>query len=245
MEWLVAVIGALLGGAFIWHRQHTAARRGSIPLPAHYIPVIYGGGFRWGRSQREALDVLCLIDGGFAIVGIENVLELSFSELRGVFRHDDAAHSIQFDLYLEREGRWGSLSVFLRLSDAPTLVKLLRRARPDLTIGDTAEVAVYNAQLADQTLHGELSLGADVTIHLVGRLVVITQADLILAKLTVAGIRRVIATEQASGRGLVRLYSTTETTLFFSDQYLALAQHLAEQARAPLDIVALSERKNK
>ncbi|XWX02967.1 hypothetical protein VZO05_10675 [Aggregatilineales bacterium SYSU G02658] len=244
MEWLVAVIGALLGGAFMWHRQRTTGQRGSVPLPSHYIPVIYGGGFRWGRGQRESLDTLCLIDSGLAIVGMETVLELSFSELRGLFRHE-AAHSIQFDLYLEREGRWGHLSVFLRLPDAPTLVKLLRRARPDLVIGDSGEVAVYNAQLADQTLQGELSLGAEVTIYLVGRLVVVTQADVILAKLAVAGIRRVIATEQSNGRGLVRLYSATETTLFFSDQYLALAQHLADQARAPLDIVTLSERKNK
>jgi hypothetical protein len=244
VEWFVAIVGALISGAWLWHRQHKAARRGSLPLPANYIPVIYGGGFRWGRGQRESLDALCLIDGGLALVGMETVLELSFSELRGVFRCD-AAHSIQFDLFLEREGRWGRLSVFLRLADAPALVKLLRRARPDLSIGDLSEVAVYTAQLANQTLHGELTLGAEVLIHLVGRLVIITQNDVILAKLTMGGIRRVIATEQASGRGLVRLYSATETTLFFSDQYLALAQHLADQARAPLDVVALSERKNK
>lgn len=244
MEWLIVILGALIGGGYAWHRQRVAAHRIRLSLPPHYVPVIDGGAFCWGRNRREALEALCLIDGGLAVVGTEIILEIAFHELRGVFRDEAARSNIQFDLYLEREGRWGWLTVFLRLSDAPTLAKVLRRARPDLIIGDAADVAAFNAQLAQQTLHGDLTIGADVVIHVLGRLVVITQHDLVLAKLTTAGIRRVIATEQANG-GLVRLYSATETTLFFSPQYLMLAQSLADHARAPLDVVTISERKSK
>lgn len=247
MEWILALLSAAAGVAVVWRNQHPSSplrMSAPGPLPDSYVPVIFGGAFRFGRGNRDTLDRVCLTEQGLAVVGNDQTLEFAFAELRAL-AHQQLGDAIQLDIYLEREERWGVLTLVLKPADMPVLLKLIRRSRPDLTPLEASEAAVYSAQLADQTLHGDLSVGAEVSLYVLGRLLVVVQNETVLAKVTITGIRRVIATQMTNSKGLVRLYSATETTLFVAENYGALAYHLADQARCPLDFVTVNDRKTK
>jgi hypothetical protein len=208
---------------------------------------VQGGAFRWGRGgSLETFDKLYVTDQGIALITTDRLLEIAFADIRAIVISDPNSEGIiALELHMERDHRWGMLVLFVKAADAQALQKLHKRARPDLTPYEHSESQWYNAQLAHQTLEGGLTFGADVTLCLVGRTMVVLQGDTILAKLAANGVRRVVATEQQGTRGLVRLFSATETTLFAADDYIALATHIADTARCPLDIVTVAERKSK
>lgn len=249
VEILLIVLSAAVGMSLAWRGRNQPKAGLELPrsLPTSFVPIVQSGAFRWGRAgSLEVFDKLYVTDQGLAVVTTDRMLEIAFSEIRAVLTSDPTADGlVAMETHVERDNRWGMLVLFLKALDAQALAKLCKRARPDLTFYDHAESGWYTVQLAQQTLEGELTLGADVTLCLVGRTIVVLQGDAVLAKLAASGVRRVIATEQTSTRGLIRLFSATETTLFAADDYISLATHLADQAHSPLDIVTVAERKSK
>lgn len=245
MDWMVMLLSAAAGAVTLW-RSQTPVSRLSDPrtLPDSYVPLVFGGAFQWGRSSRNVLDRICVSDQGLAVIGAEQTLEFAFTDLYAL-SHETAGEAVQLTLYLERQSAWGVLTVIVSPADALSLLRVIRRARPEGVPLAAADVGIYAAQLADQTLHGSLTTGAEVALYVLGRSLVVVQGETVLAQVSIGGIRRVIATQISANKGLVRLYSATETTLFVCLNYSALACHLADHAGCPLDMVTVSDRKTK
>lgn len=252
LESLFAAVALLAGGiAVAWQRQHT--------LPRHDAPALLllaeQGAVAYHRPQDvpspATLKSLELIAGGvrlnthtadvFVVLWRETVL------VQPLTASDDGQVTLQ--LHTQAAQRWRVLTLTLHRHEMMSLMNALKRSVPRnrwAQIGDLPPAWV-NARLAQQTLEGVVTKGAEVGIYLVGQWLVILRDDIVHAKLTLKAIRRVLAMEriQKQREGLVRLHSMNETVLFICKEYQALAEEIALRAGCPLEVIARHDKEDK
>lgn len=205
---------------------------------------------------------LHLLEGGLKLYDNRNqqIHMVDFSHIQWVstitFPQDDIA---AMTIHLEINRHWRLLSLHMPESDMGILVGLLRQmlsasrlnigARPVSPIGPIA------AKVAEDTLQGKVSLGADISLYLLPHILIVLQDDIVQAKLDTSSVRRVLAVERISGKldsllhpnpdGIVRLYSLHETVAFALPQYQELAQEISYLSRCPVEFITQEDKTRK
>ena len=112
------------------------------------------------------------------------------------------------------------------------------------------------AKVAEDTLQGKISFGADISLYLLPHILIVLQGDIVRAKLDTSSIRRVLSVERISGKldnllhpntpdGIVRLYSLYETVAFALPQYQELAQEISYLSRCPIEFITQEDKTRK
>lgn len=197
-----------------------------------------------------ALDVLLLIAGGLRVVTTQDRMPLLWRDVLWVqpLAADDSG-TVTLQLHSQHAQQWRVLTLSLSAQDMLGVISALKRSVPRSRWArpNDPPPAWYSARLAQQSLQGEVTKGAEVGVYLVGQGLLILRADVVHAKLTLKAIRRVLAVARGdkSREGLVRLYSRYETLLFVSNSYDALAADIAQRADCPLEHVDARDKVNK
>ena len=165
----------------------------------------------------------------------------------------------KLEIHLDIGGHWRILSLQLPASDMGMLVKILKRVLPahltNLGQAPAKPIGPLSAKLTEDTLQGETSLGAEVSLYLLPHLLIVLADDTVQAKLDMSSVRRVLAVERITGAfdnilskqpdGVIRLYSMYETASFALPQYRELAQEISYLSRCPVEFITQDEKTGK
>lgn len=170
---------------------------------------------------------------------------------------DTGQASITLDLEIAHY--WRLLTLQMPEADMNRLAALLRRtlspANYPLNGRPGAHFGPVVARVAGQTLQGEITLGADVMLYVMPRLLLVLRGDLVQAKLDLSSIRRILAVERQHGPldnllksapdGMIRLHSMTETVAFALPDYIELAEELAYATGCSIEYVSRADKSQK
>lgn len=170
---------------------------------------------------------------------------------------DNGQASITLDV--EVDHHWRLLTLQMPEADMNRLAALLRRTLSPthyaLNGQPGAHFGPIAARVAGQTLQGEITLGADVMLYVMPRLLLVLRGDLVQAKLDLSSIRRILAVERNPGPldnllksvpdGMIRLYSMTETVAFALPAYLELAEEIGYATGCSVEYVSRADKSQK
>ncbi len=246
LEFGLLALGLLGAGA--WWRAKQGGFFPSLPHHATLVRLAQSGYFQWEKPQKpsppQAFTVLHIIEGGLSLITLDGrAIEWLFSDIQWVSEVVfNAPHTASVRLYIEHQGVWRVVTLHLNRSEMGAFMRLLRRVLPNARMGATKNnfaPLLFMARIAEQTLEGETTLGAEVGLYVLPNMLVILRDDVAHGKLALSGIRRVIALERDNAReGMVRLHSHTQTALFVLPQHETLAMALSELAHCPLEMVS-------
>ncbi len=242
LEMLLLTAVTLAGGVWAIRQQR---RRAPDDMPA--LLVLARSGFAAMHKPHEtptpvALETLLLIVGGLRVVTAQDSTRLLWREVLWVqpLAADDNG-MVTLQLHSQHAQQWRVLTLTLSAHDMLGVTSALKRSVPRTRWArpNDPQPAWYRARLAQQSLQGEITKGAEIGVYLVGQWLLILHADVVYAKLALKAIRRVLAVVRGDKprEGLVRLYSRSETLLLVSPSYHALASDIALRADCPLEHV--------
>lgn len=233
-----------------WHKSSLLSYGGMMALSRPGEPI-----------RLTAYRDLQIVPSGFVLFDHQSGQKfgLNFAEIQWVSAITSVNEGIStLHIHAEIDQHWLILTLQMSSAEMLMLAKLLQKtissARSNIGLSD-AQPQIISARLADETLQGDLALGAEVQLFVLPHLLVILQKDRVQAKLDMSSVRRVLAVERLSHRletilpstkpeGLVRLYSLYDSVTFALSAYRALAQEIGFLARCPVDYV-MQEDKDK
>lgn len=211
----------------------------------------------------KAFRDLHLVEGGLAIHDNDNeqIHLVDFAHIQWVSAITLPQGGIAaITIHLEHNRRWYLLNLHMPEANMGILIAILRRVinTSRLNIGGrpTQPIGPIAAKVAEDTLEGKVSIGADVNLYLLPHILIVLQGEIVQAKLDTSSIRRVLSVERNSGKldsllhpnipdGVVRLYSLYETAAFALPQYQELAEEISYLSRCPIEFITQEDKTGK
>lgn len=214
-------------------------------------------------SNRQAFRRLHLVDGGIQLYDNQSQQAhiFDFASIQWVSAVTLPQSGVaEITFHLEIQNRWRILMLQIPEADMSVLVKVLRQviiaSRMNIGRPVATPIGPLAAHISEDTLQGESTLGAEVSLYLLPHLLLVLQGDFIQAKLDTSSIRRVLSVERVSGRldsllkpnapdGVIRLYSLYETVSFALPQFRELAEEISYLSHCSIEFITQSDKDNK